>query len=102
MKIEDLLKFRLADQHNLEEFGFGSLQVREHPDVLERLNRHVLSFVNNQQHGTALLIFLHQYLVQAVQHLNRVIRSCIEPQFLVDRLQKVYERNVGIENIDDL
>ena len=55
---EQALEFRLAEQKRLQERMRAELEVRQHPQFLERADREVLRFVDDQQTAFAVARFL--------------------------------------------
>jgi hypothetical protein len=89
MVIELGFKFWLAHENNLEEFLCRSLQIRQHTQVLERLERHVLRFIDQQRHIPALFVFLDQDVMQTSDGIGNVLGGHLEPEFLAERVQQL-------------
>src|SRR4029450_10747802 len=106
MEVELACELRLAKQHNLHEFLRGRLQVREHAQIFQGLDRHVLGLVDDQRHVPALFVLLEQCLVETVDQLEQVIFFeeyqvfQVQTEFLEHQLQQAAKRNVGVEDIN--
>ena len=100
--IELGFEFGLAHQDNLQELLRRGLQIRQHAQMLERLERHVLHFIDQQRHIAALFVFLDQDLMQAIDGIGDGLGGHLQPEFLAERVEQIAKRQIGMEQIDGL
>ena len=92
-RLELVGELRLADQHDLDQLVGRGLEVGEHAEVLERLDRHVLRFVHDEDDVAALLVLLDEHLVQAIHHLVDVVGPVPMLELPVDGVEQGLERH---------
>ena len=94
-------KLGLADQDDLQQLGGGGLEVREQPDLLERLRAQVLRLVHDQYHAAAARVRVEQVPPQKVHQRLGAAFSRLrhrDVQFLADRQQELRRRNAWIQD----
>ena len=64
---EHVLELRLADQNDLEELMLVDVDVRQHPEFLERLQAEVLRLVDNQDDVATLVMLGIQKLLKLLE-----------------------------------
>ena len=100
MKIQFLFELRLANQDDLHEFLRRCLQVREHTEIFEGLDRHVLGFVYDESDVAVPLVFVYQRLMELVDHLEEIVGGELATEFSINGYEEVFKGYIGIEDVD--
>ena len=61
-------QFRLADEHDLQQFVAGGFEIGEHAELFEHFVGEILRFVNDHDHQPILGKLLDQELIEAHEH----------------------------------
>ena len=77
---EQALELRLAEQKRLQERVRAELEVRQHPQFLERADREVLGFVDDQQAAFAVARFLVEEMLDRGERRRLVTPFDIEAE----------------------
>ena len=98
VRVELVVELGLPEQQDLDQLRGRGLEVREQPDLLERLGREVLRLVDDQQHAAALALLLEQELVELVRELRARASLREQPELGADRAQQIVAREHRIED----
>src|SRR5262249_56513635 len=91
-------KLGLADQQNLKEVGGGRLEVREEPDLFERLECEVLGLVENQDRSLTGAVTLDQEGVEGDEALGLRLAGLGDAEVLEDILEQSIEGQRRVEH----
>src|SRR5262249_53134840 len=94
---ELLLQLGLTEQHDLQQLRSLGLEVREQPQLLERLGREILRLVDDQQHAAPLAARLDEEGIEYVGELGTRFAERRQPELAVDRLEQLERRQRRIE-----
>jgi len=95
---EELFQFRLADQHDLDQFLPGRFQVGDKADLFQYFGGEVLGFVDYQDHDPAGAVFPEQEFVERLVQFAGFTAAGGDAEFPVDLLQEAEWRQCGVEN----
>src|SRR5262249_30098493 len=91
-------KLGLADQQNLKELRAGRLEVREQPNLFERLEREVLGLVENQDRSLTGAVTLDQEGVEGDEALGLRLAGLGDAEVLEDVLEQSIEGQRRVEH----
>ena len=97
-QFEMFRKFRLADQHDLQQLLPFRLQIRQQPDLFEHRRRQVLRFINHQHAVLVLRMPIQEVGIQFVDQALHRDRPRTNAEILVDLPKQLLRRKTGIEN----
>ncbi len=87
---ERLAQIRLAHEHNLNQLRFFSLEVRQHPDLLEGRHAEVLGLIDHEQGLTAVAALFHEKAGEVTQQVGlATVGAGIEAEVEHDRLDEL-------------
>ena len=100
---EHHVELGLPDQDDLDQLGGVGLEVREQPDLLERLAVEVLRLVDRSAaRGALRWRFVEQEVIELVQQLAARLALRLEPELGVDGLEQLERRELRVEQERDL
>ena len=100
-RVELVVELGLPEEQDLDQLRGRGLEVREQPDLLQRLGREVLRLVHDQQHAAAIALLLEQELVELVEQLGARAALREQPELRADRAQQILRREHRIEDEGD-
>lgn len=90
---------RRPAQENLKDLLLGSLEVRQEPDLLERLRIEILRFVEDQYRALAGSEALHQEVLKRHQSLSVRLSRLVDLELLEHVLENAAEGEHGVRHV---
>lgn len=101
MTLQQRFQFRLTGEHDLYQFFVRRLQVGQHPDTFQSLDRHTLGLVDDEDNGAAAVALRLRQVMQLRQLLvSLLLADRLGPQLLEDRGQQAVERQIRVVEMD--
>src|SRR5690606_21924536 len=90
--VQQLAQFGLPDQDDLQQLLRGGLQVRQQPQLLQRVRRQVLRFVDDHDDAPSLRMPVEQALVEHIHQVldaGGILIAQENAEFLADRQREL-------------
>src|SRR5262245_38184274 len=82
--VQPIPKFRLAQEHNLEELAFFCLQIGQQPNLFEEFIGEILGLVDNQDRLPSLLDLAEEEQIQFLESLPPVQTADVQTELPSD------------------
>ncbi len=98
--MQQFIKFGLPDQHDLQQLLLFRFKIRQHPDLFQRSQRKVLTFIDEQHRIFTRGKIIEQECIQCIDipffRLTFLSRS--DPELCRDGFQEIQVRHIRIQN----
>ena len=74
------------------------IDIGQHPQLFQRIWRHVLRFIDDQHRASVMAVFLQKKLEKILEHLDLFFAAILQVECEQDPLEQLSEGVVGIGN----
>ena len=103
--VQQLPKFRLTDQYDLQQLLGGRLQIGQEADLLQYIDGEILCLIDQHDDAPTLRVGAEQASIQCIDHLLDAVAIGLgdfQSQLFAYREKKLHGRDAGIQNHGDI